>query len=488
MLMDRDGTYAVRPGYTPMASSGPGARILGSVFFRDLNNIPVLVAATATNWYSFNFATEAWTDITGNANAGDSTTHVRFVTFQQANKMWAIGVNDTDTTRRWDSTTAAYVDIAAAPIARDIEVLADRVVCVNTIETAVRHPNRVRWSSSADATTWGANNFIDLPDAGDPIVGILNLSRTTAAIYRKQSIWGLAAQPGGDASAFRVQRLAGGAGAVSPAAIVKKDGIQYYFATDQKVYVFDGVRQQVISGQIHPFIKSNYDSQFNNLTHAGFYPERRLVFWCFVRQDAGDNNPKAAIFYDIDRRAWEVEQRFADGITDTNSLEEPTAGTWKDMTGTWASPDSGFTSWDSVPGTDTFTLILGTDAGQVHRFGSNANDNGTDITFSWKSPLLFGDPRQTLLYNEVESYFTQPSSVQDVSVEVRGYEQPLDTGEQLMLSSHNIRATNRFRDNPELPFITYLPGLQVNYSGTTSDYSLVAWAGSAVFVNPERER
>lgn len=487
MIVDRDGRYRCRGGYSPLASAGPGARILGSIFYRDTDNTPKLVAATAVGWWSFDFGSDAWTDISGTANTGDANTHVRFVTFQQANDIWAIGVNHTDTMRRWDSTSATYVDITAAPIARDIEVLADRVVCVNTIETSIGYLARVRWSASVDATTWGASNYIDLADSGDPIVGIKKLTRTTAIVYRNSSLWSLVAQPGGETTSFSIEHITDSPGPVSSAAIISVEGLHYYLARDAKVYAFDGVRPRIISDAIDQHLTDNYDTQFNNLTHGASLLAKRQVKWFYVRQDAGDNLPKEAATYNIDRATWEAPQQFADGITDSNNVEEPVAGTWDDMTGTWDSVDTGFSTWDAVPRKDSSIFILGTDAGDIHRFGSNADDNGTAISWSWDLPLIFPDPFARLLVEEVESYFVKTTSSQPVTIGIYNYTQPLDTGTLIALESFDLRNNDRFRTEPTKPFVLYARGAKVKYSGTTSNYANVVWGGGILFINPEQE-
>lgn len=487
MLLTDDDTYMVRPGYLPMATTGPGGRILGIFGFRDISNAVRLVAANRTQWWSFDFGTRTWTNITGTVNVGDNNIPNRFVTFLQANVTWLIGVNGIDKPHRWNPAAATYVDIADAPICRDIEIVTRRAVTVHTTESGTQFISRIRWSAVDDVTSWPANAFIDISDAGTIAIAVRRLSRNSAVVYRQEDAWLLTSQPGNDQNAFRIDSLGPIVGPCSPSALLGVSGVHYYLGVDSRIYRFDGVRPTVISDPINSFLQQELITDFRSQTHCALlYADRRL---CFFFAATGAQSPRTAVFYHLDTEAWDVPQQFTEDITASTQIFEGTQATWASMTGTWNSPDPGMTTWESSISVDELVMLLGTGTGQVHRFGRvNTNDdNGTAIVFNWTMPIVAPNPQQTLLFNELESYFTKATTSQSVTVAVNGYLQPLDPSTSVLSTVHTISTGGRYRAAAAADFVTYYPGLQVTYSGTTSNNKLVEWGGGVLFISPEED-
>lgn len=492
MVLTVDGRYGCRPGYVRFGNTGLTEPPLGSFFFRDSGSSPRYIMAGATAWATYNSATDAWTDITpgGDPLTGDATTPVRFTTFLQTAKVWVLGTNNVDTIKRWEPTLAEYTEIAASPAARDITVLANRVVVVNTVESGVRYAARVKWSAAADATTWPALGFVDLAGAGEELIGIERLSRTTAALYRTNSIWLLNAQPGGDATAFVPEQVSTGeAGPISPAAIVPVGRSHYYIGRDGKVYQFGGVDPVVISEPINLLLDDTIDPAYWSTAHGVYYARRREIWWWVTKK--GESSPQSAFVFDLDGQRWEVEQRFSIGVTASVQAEDARTGAWDSDDATWDSDES---TWDDAEGGPELLVLLGTSDNRALTFGRVTNDDGNAISFSWTLPIVYAGQSSKLLVDEVEHYFKAVEADGDepsITVQVYGYQQPLGARELLYSGAIDVTSAARLiseaGDTAQFDTTNYRPGLQVAYSGSALNNQDVEWGGGVLIVYEETD-
>jgi hypothetical protein len=492
MIVGLDGRYECRPGYVPYGGATITERILGGLFFRDVNTSPQFVVGGPTSWYAFDAGTDDWVDITDGADllTGDPLTPLRFVSFFQGGFVWAVGVNNADTAKRWRPGTATYAEIAGSPPAVDVAVLANRIVFVNTLEAGIRNSARVRWTAEADATTYPALAFFDLSNAGEPILAIRNLSRTTAAIYRTRSIWLISAQPGSDASAFVPDQVATGIdGPVGSASVVEVGRSHYYVGRDAKVYRFDGVEPVSISEPIDRLLDDTISRAQGSIIHGSLFPRKRQIHWWVTRID--ETEPQSAFVYDLDTEQWEVEQRFSIGVTASIRGEEQRVGIWDSDDAAWDSDD---TSWDSDLSESAIVLLLGTSTGLVVEFGRHHNDAGSSISFDWTLPVNYVGESNQLLSDEVESFFEEvlnpAEGVPTVNVSVRGLFHPLSEPIELFSGSLDLTAAARLitpSDTTAFDTTNLFPGLQVRYSGSTPNSTAVKWGGGTLIVYPERD-
>ena len=72
MVLNRSGQLSMRPGYSELASSGPGTRIMGLVYWKTSAAADKTVAATRTGLWKFQGS--SWTDITGGTVLSAATT------------------------------------------------------------------------------------------------------------------------------------------------------------------------------------------------------------------------------------------------------------------------------------------------------------------------------------------------------------------------------------------------------------------------------
>jgi len=471
MMIDRDGLYSTRPGYLAHANPPTGtSRITGGTFFSDIAGTTHTVVATRLKWWELKVGliTPA-VDITGTALTNTTGKPNRFIAFPESSTTYLVGTNDVDVPRRWDAIVGgAYTTIAAAPICKDVIALANRVVALNCLEAGTRRIHRVKWTAVNDSSTWPATAVANLSDTDDALIGGYAINRTTAAIFRDRSTWAMIAQAGSDATAFRFEQIESNIGPCSSASVVAYDSMLYYLSSDLKVRRFDGQRSQILSDPVEPVLQSDssgLDAR-DGVHGVPFYGYGQI--WWFFPSTVGDDAREAIVFHPASGR-WEVKQVFGETIT------------------------ASFISENLVANTDDLRTILCTDTSKVHILHeSYLDDNGTAISYSWKTGKFSPDSRATYLPNEIEDYFVQQATAgQEVTVKVEGWEQPEElTSTTLIEGIHDLAGTggvssNRFQLFPpkDMSQVASARFLQAQYSGSAT--AKLSWAGGVVYVYPE---
>jgi hypothetical protein len=476
VFVDLDGRLKTRLGPISVTGSSlyPPERVLGIFPYEDNNGIFYPVVGTPTRWQA-NIA-GTWTDLSGGTLlTGDPNNQVRFTAFASNGLNHVLGVNNVNGMYEWDSTRAAYALIPAAPIARDVLTLANRVVTFNTVEGGNRHPFRVRWSAINDETSWPSLAFADLQDTGNSIIGAALTSQISCVIYRQFSAWLMQAVPGNDASAFVFERIPTGdhlVGPTGPGSIVVAEGYHYYFGFDGRIYQYNGQTIQPISQAIDPFLRSAYNNGFPTRYVSGYDPAYRQLYFFFSAH--ADGNLNDCITFDLRRQVFEVPWSFPFNVTAASEVTESTGPNWTNWvpaTFTW--PDITYASWDSIPAGTQLVMYSGTDVGNVDRWMVGAQDeiaaaptpgpNWTnwvpggftwpDITYNaWTeipgptiNPATFvdipysanwglqrsQDEMSSTLVHYMEIYQQQAASAETVVAQLIGYFQPLGVGSEV---------------------------------------------------------
>jgi len=474
MTVDIDGRYSLRPGYVTTLASVPagGLPIMGGLFFSLTDGSQsYIVFGTTTTWYNIprSIPLGTATAITGTAATGTYRNPWRFVLFPQGTPTatYVIGANNKDATRRWKTTDAAYANIAAAPICKDLTVLANRVVAVNTSLAGARVVSQVMWSALNDATTWPATAVVNLFDSDDKIIGIKNTGRTSAVIYRNASIWSMTARAGGDATAFSFEKVFDAPGPMSSASVVSYGGAHYYLAVDLKVYRFDGTQALPISGPIDPVLNADYGLlEDRDCVHGAVFPALRQIWWFFPIGSGGVPNVTEAVVLNLDSGTWNVKYKFAHDLRCSFNTEHITSANLPDK---------------------LFYMYVGDSATNLHIVDFNLTDNGTAIDYDWKTPKVSPDSRATYLPDEIENYFLQQATAgEEITVNVDAWEQPEAlTSTTLIEGIHDLAAGPRFQLVPPKDLSLTATGrfMQGHYSGTAT--KRVAWSGGFLYVYPE---
>lgn len=477
VFVDLDGRLKTRLGPTSVTGSSlfPAERVLGIFPYEDNNGIFYPTVGTTKRWQADIAGT--WTDLSGGVLLnGDANDQVRFTAFASNGLNHVIGVNNVDPMKEWDSTKVAYATIAAAPIAREVLTLANRVVAFNTVESGTRHPFRVRWSAINDETSWPALAFADLQDTGSSIIGCALTSQISCVIYRQFSGWLMQAVPGNDASAFIFERIPAGdhmTGPTGPGSIVIAEGNQYYFGFDGRIYMYNGQSIQPISDPIDPFLRSAYNNSFPSRYVSSYNPAYRQIHFFFAYN--GSTDPNACITFDLRRQAFEPVWTLPFNVTAAAEVTESTGPNWTNWvsaTTTW--PTITYATWDSIPAGTQLSEFTGTDVGNVDRFMTGSQDEiavaptpgpdwtnwvGPSVTWptitynawteipgptinpasfvvipyaaSW--PLLRSqDELSSTLVHFMEIYQLQAGSAEAVVAQLLGYLQPLGVGSEVV--------------------------------------------------------
>lgn len=301
--------------------------------------------------------------------------------------------------------TVTDTTIMTPPPARDIAIIANRVVLLNTVEGGVRQPRRVRWSANGDATRWPVLAYLDMLDADDPAVGLQGLGSNLAAAVGERSMFFLQAVQGDDANAFvdsRVYGAQGLPGPVSPAAIVSVEGRLVYFGLDGRVYAFDGSATQPLSANADAAFATLFDTTKGSRAHGVFLVEQRLVLFFVPCLQPG--NPTYAEVVDLNQSPPSVivPQFFSEEISGSFPATLDTGLTWGNSPYTWANVPY---TWEQTPGGQELAPLIETAGGEVDELFTGATDGANAYAIPWAAALgYFHAPSalQKLILNQAE--------------------------------------------------------------------------------------
>lgn len=171
----------------------------------------------------------------------------RAATFKN-NNYWQDG---SSAPRRWNGTTATSLtqtfneNLAAPnqgdmPIARYIAAHSGRLWVAHTLESAVSHPNRVRWSHPNQPEDWRTDDYIDIDTGvdGDEIVAIVPQGEVLL-VFKRHAVYVVA---GYDDSTYQVYPLSRDVGAAGPSAVVGTEAGCFFYDVNGGVHVVRGNR------------------------------------------------------------------------------------------------------------------------------------------------------------------------------------------------------------------------------------------------------
>ena len=333
-----------------------------------------------------------------------------------------------------DTSPSAGAPFAAA---RDMTVLANRIVVVNTVEGGTRYGSRVRWSAVNNGQVWPVLSFIDMQDNfNDSCVGIARTGANSAIIYRDLSAWLLSAYPGNDANAFTTERINvtdNMTGPCGPAAIAIAEGCHYYLGQDGRVYTFDGSSIYPISDPVDPVVRGLLNTDISDRVSATYIPGLRAVQFFFPALT--DSDPAHGLMYSIRRQAFEPIMTFADPMTTAGVATESFGLTWNN----WVFPapvgwltqpsasavtPSSYASWSVIPYNNSLSVWTGDPSGNVYRFWNTTSDNGSPISFFAVWPPTSQDPTKVQRVSDVELFLQPAVTPEELSFIIWGLLQP----------------------------------------------------------------
>ena len=406
VFRNEKGRLSVRPGYKILSTGvNPGGRIMGLGYFRTAAGAERQIAGNFTQVWQFNGT--VWVNITGAALSGADTNHVRFRTFPVSGIYNTMIFNGVNTPKIWNGAAATYSDMGGTPgVTIDGAVVANRALLLQA-------PNKIRVSEFNNPevypTTGGFN--INLIDGGDLLVGIEQLTRTSAAVFGEESQWVLRAQSGNNP--IRPERVDHQPGPISSAVIIRYGtGVVYYLADDYNIYRFDGVHCQPIGWAMKHWISANISVANKRMSHGAYIENIGKIFWWFPGQ--GQAAPNIGVH--LDPRTGEMGRlSYSREITASGRVRVITTITWNDL--------NAFSSWDELvvtyptweafgdPGVERRTALGSTD-GNVYIAGvGDGSDDGGPIEAIFENPLkAYAGWPKAIIPSTFETFFSKTNA------------------------------------------------------------------------------
>src|SRR3990167_463813 len=366
MLRSNKGELVLRPGYQQFVATGPAQRIMAAVYYRTTALSDRTVVGTLAGWWQFNGT--SWVDISGTALTGTSTDEIRFAVFPEGTPIVynLIGVNNVDSPKLWNGAAATYSALGGSPpTAADVAAASNRVLML------VR-PNTIRVSAINNSASWPAANAAILADAGDILIGMERMTRTTVGILGDRSQW--IAKPQQGTFPFRFDLISEQPGPVSAKAIIRWGNSLYYLADDGNVYQFDGVACKPVGDAMENFVVSNMNFSNKVMSHAFYLYEFKVLCWLFP--SGTSTSPDYGIWYNPITNAM-GRLLYGTGITASSVWKSVALVKWADLTGSWSNIAATYPTWASFGSAAKKAAILGDVSGQVHMVGlGSGSDNG----------------------------------------------------------------------------------------------------------------
>lgn len=309
-------------------------------------------------------------------------------------------VNGVDAPRKWDFTTDAVWGGSGFPASPSLIVSHQDLLFTNDTSD----PTKIVFSNEDSYVTADSTNFIYVPSPKSP-EGIVAFTTLNGVLHiftqaGKHSLYGV------DKSTFTLVESPARKGTFSQKSVVSTRN-SIYFLSDDGVYLFNGVEDQLISVDITDQIEAMTNKSSATLAVHG----NRLKLYY---RSTGVARNDSCLVYNLDYGTWESE--------DTNQYVERAI------------------QWSG--GADDFEYVTGSShVGQAFKWGESSNnysDLGKPLNFEIRTGYYFGkDPnslkvwkrwyprlkKQSRTYNiqaSVDSDFRDAPSSQNLSVGASG--------------------------------------------------------------------
>jgi len=344
-----------------------------------------VIAHTTTKAYYYDSTAEAspyWVDISDTTYNGSVDYPVSAAVFTDL----YIWTNWKDTIRSWDGTSATASALGGSPpYAKFLLPWKNRLMIAYTNESGTDCPYRVRWSDAGDATSWPADNFIDLVEEQGLITGMVQLL-DNLFVFTDRNIHVLSAE--GDLFPSAHMVFLSYIGCVAPFSIAAWRNTAVFLAEDG-VYAFDGSNIVDISQETVKDIILGIDGTYRHRAVGVVVPELDQ-YWLAIpdaqetlnEYTEGQNN--LVLVYDFQRKAWSAKtmmpvQCFSRVVSAGGTTIGQLVGTIEEQVGMIG--DYGLT---------ISKRLLGGFAGDGHVYELNAGDTdaGSTLTRYWSSDWL----------------------------------------------------------------------------------------------------
>lgn len=413
----REQTIRLRDGLT-LLGQDLNQRITGMIQYLHNDGVFRMVLGTTVGWWRYDIATNQWVDISGTAlTAGFNFLQV-FRAFQKAGTTTLLGVNGTDSPKKWDGSAATYSAMGGTPpVARTIMTLANRVMLGFLTSGGTQSAVAIDVSALNDFDAgWGSVLVALLADTPGPIVAMQEMTAVTGAIWKSDALYIAIAQAATVPFRFEL-RLAGIAGPASVNSIVQlQDGSQLYLANDFSVKLFDGAGLRHFGGENGFDLQRHIALTANSLQiqrSFGFLDKFRHIAW-FYYPGLGQLACDRAVAIDLSSGAfWPM--RWDDKLFTSGYQGVVGSGlTIGELVGSIGDLDPGLTIGDfatSVP------RIITAETGGKTFIDIGTTDDGTPLPFFLETGLTRSTPNAVTL-SVVEHLFRQAAATQAVTARI----------------------------------------------------------------------
>lgn len=407
MLRSNSGRLVMRPGYKQTDPAGIGSRVMGGISYISGNRT---VAGTTAGWWHYN-GTD-WDDITGNPLSGNYSSYVQYATFPSSGIYYQVGVNGVNIPKSWDGSAPAYVDIPLAPC-RPFDVTTSNNRCI-----MIEKPNRVYVSEFNNHFAW-PGLIADMADAGDIMILIERLTRTSFSILGEASQWVAKAQAG--RFPFRFDIVDEQPGPMSVNSCVRDGFVQYYIGLDGNVYRFDGIRCTRVGNAMQKYVQRNFSYENRFMAWGMMLDDFRTI--AFVFPSNVTDAPDIGIYYNVDSGEMGRLQFGEAGLTmgwKYRNISTLTYDDLDDYSTSYTGLDAFFPTYLSMAGESARAQMVGDTTGLLHIVGNGpGSDNGAAVEGKWELALMNpGGEGQNFRLDTFETYFVKTANPTTVEVSV----------------------------------------------------------------------
>ena len=305
----------------------------GAALVTKLDGTKRLIAGTQTKLYEA--GSGAWTD---RSRAGDYTgsAESRWV-FAQFGDV-TLAQNGVD--RGQSSSSGAFADLTAMPIAPLMESVSGFVMCANIPDAAYQYADAWWCSALYDHTNWTPAIATQcargrLLDAPGPITALKAFGNDLVVAFKRDAMY-LGRYVGPDVI-WAWEKLPGSVGAFAAQGVVS-DGAALYWWGGDDFYRFDGSRPQPIGAAVREWFAARFSLSYANKMIGSFDRKRSLIRWYYCA--GSDSSPASCIVLNTSTGKFGIADRAVEAV-----VEYVTAGITYDSPGTLAGVTYDSTAW-----------------------------------------------------------------------------------------------------------------------------------------------
>ena len=305
---------------------------------------------------------------------------------------WFVFTNGIDNVKRYDMVNCIDLPGLTNTSCKWLKLYNDALFLINTTESGVPFPRRVRVSDSGDITAWGQNqgtaSTYDLADFEDPlqlaeILGPYIIVYGQRDIYRGQFI-------GTGGINYSFDLMIRGEGAVGPYAVADTADAHYIMA-QSNVYAYRaGFDLEPVGDNVYYRLfgaTSDVNPSTKDRTFS-FYVEELDEVWIFVPSTTAQFGCDILYRYNIGDKAWTIRQ-FADEFIGFGFFQTRTSRPWTSLAGIkWNQMTWKWNSQQFLSNSPTTHLCVagGPNAGKVMEYDYvQPFDNGAPISYTVES-------------------------------------------------------------------------------------------------------